>query len=383
MKQKKILIVSASIGTGHMQAAKAIQEYYQLMEPEAIVTHEDFLSENIFSIDYFVKETYIKLLDIFPLFYELLYRLSQRERQGDIIQTVVSWMLKNRMLKLIKKEEPDVLVFTHPFPCGAACILKRQKLIQTPIVGVITDFTVHQFWVYSQVDRYCVGSDTLIKSLTKCGIDPKKIIVTGMPIRRAYYDRPKRDYKANLERTALVMGGGLGLGAISKVLNELNHTKGIDAITVVAGHNEALYENLLEMKKDMVKPVEVYAYTTKIPELMKKASMLFTKPGGVTCQEAVSLGLPMIFYSAIPGQEEENASLFEELHCARWIKNLNDLSDEVEQLLVDPTTLQSMSDASEAWNEDGAVNIGCVIHSLLEKERREEVKAVMADTIKL
>ena len=46
---------------------------------------------------------------------------------------------------------------------------------------------------------------------------------------------------------------------------------------------------------------------------MDAADLLFTKPGGMTCTEAMSKGIPMLFYSAIPGQEEENFHYFEEL----------------------------------------------------------------------
>ena len=49
------------------------------------------------------------------------------------------------MLKLVQQEEPDVMVFTHPFPCGAASILKRQGHIDVPLVAIMTDFSSHQF----------------------------------------------------------------------------------------------------------------------------------------------------------------------------------------------------------------------------------------------
>lgn len=379
-KKKKILLVSASIGTGHMQAAKAIEEYWHLTDPEAEVKHIDFLAKETLSFDTLIKETYIKIIDIFPMLYDLLYRLSQQGRQGDILQTTVSWMMKNRMLKLIRKEKPDVLVFTHPFPCGAACILKRQHQIDVPIVGVITDFTVHQFWVYPQVDVYCVGIDSLVDTLSACGVEREKIVATGMPIRRAYFDRPVRTYTADSPTMALVMGGGLGLGAIHEVVSCLSQTKGIDGITVVAGRNESLYENLMELRKKVDIPIKVYGYTTKIPKLMRKASILFTKPGGLTCREAIAMGIPMVFYNAIPGQEECNAELFERLNCARSIHDMSALRTETERLLSQPDVLQAMSDAGRTWSEDGAANIGTVINRLL-AERIESPETVLQSEI--
>ncbi len=371
LQRKRIVIVSASIGTGHMQAAKAIQEYYEHTEPLAEVRHVDFFAKESLSLDMLIKETYIKLIDIFPMFYDVLYRMSQGEKQGNALQTIVSWLMKSRMLKLVRQEKPDVLVFTHPFPCGAACILKRQRLINVPIVGVITDYTVHQFWVYPQVDRYCVGSNTLVQPLRESGIASEKIVVTGMPIRMAYWDRPLRDYYSGAPVKALVMGGGLGLGAIRDVLLQLDKVTGLDHITVVTGYNEDLYDTIVEMKSHFRKPVEVLGYTSKVPALMKESSILLTKPGGLTCREATSVGLPMVFFSAIPGQEEGNADLFVHLGCAKWAKHIDGLSKMVESIISDPAILQAMSDASVHMQERGTERIARVLRQLLWKEEKK------------
>ena len=67
MTKKKVLIMSASIGTGHTQAARAIEEYVKTIPADWEVEHVDFLSNDVLSIDNIVKETYIKILDLFPL----------------------------------------------------------------------------------------------------------------------------------------------------------------------------------------------------------------------------------------------------------------------------------------------------------------------------
>ena len=57
MTKKKVLILSASIGTGHTQAARAIEEYVKTIPEECEVEHLDFLSNDVLSIDNIVKET--------------------------------------------------------------------------------------------------------------------------------------------------------------------------------------------------------------------------------------------------------------------------------------------------------------------------------------
>ena len=46
MKKKKVLILSASIGAGHTQAARAIEEYLRQVPGQCEVEHVDFLSND-------------------------------------------------------------------------------------------------------------------------------------------------------------------------------------------------------------------------------------------------------------------------------------------------------------------------------------------------
>ena len=103
---RKVLIVSASIGTGHMQAARAIEEYWKEKEPQASITHVDFLDTETMSVEHLIKGTYIKMIDVFPMLYDMIYRVSKGEKRGTIMQTALSYLLKSRMLKLVQQEDP-------------------------------------------------------------------------------------------------------------------------------------------------------------------------------------------------------------------------------------------------------------------------------------
>ena len=103
------------------------------------------------------------------------------------MQTALSYLLKSRMLKLVQQEEPDVMVFTHPFPCGAASILKRQGHIDVPLVAIMTDFSSHQFWLYPQIDVYYVATESMVPEMVASGIDESRIHVSGIPVRRSFF----------------------------------------------------------------------------------------------------------------------------------------------------------------------------------------------------
>lgn len=368
---RKVLIVSASIGSGHMQAARAIEEYWKEKEPQATISHVDFLDTETLSLEHIIKGTYIKMIDLFPMLYDLIYRASKGERKGTVMQTVLSYLLKSRMLKLIQQENPDVMVFTHPFPCGAACILKRQGHIQMPIVAILTDFSSHQFWLYPQVDTYFVATEGMVLEMTQVGIEADKIHVSGIPVRRSFFKDAITHYEMKKPIKVLVMGGGLGLGSLEIALQHLDAVPSIDEITVVAGQNTSLYESLVTLSGKMKTKTTVYGYTSNISELMSSTTLLVTKPGALTCMEAVTIGLPMVFFNAIPGQEIANAELLENRGCARWARDIHNLEDVVAALLINPNRLQQMSETARQWHVDGAANIVNELIRLLDRDSKE------------
>jgi len=366
MKKKKVLIMSASIGTGHTQAARAIEEYLKNLTSSCEVEHVDFLSNEVLSIDNLVKETYIKILDVFPMLYDLMYYSSQGHRKGFMVKTLVAWGLKRRMMRMIQEKQPDVIVFTHPFPAGAAALLKRQHRIHVPLVGVITDFAIHQLWIYSQIDQYCVAASQLKDELVQHGIDSSKVFVSGIPIRKSFLDKQWACLSQPAkERNILIMGGGLGMGSIKKTLTVLDGLDNLDSFTVVAGYNADLFDEVSQMKGDLKHPVDIYGYTNRIPDLMARATLLVTKPGALTCTEATTVQVPTVLYSAIPGQEEANASYLQHKGCAYWVRNHADMVQTVSDLMDHPDTLISMARACMSCHRNGAQLVGRQVIKLL------------------
>ena len=143
-KRRKFFILTASIGEGHSQAARAIAETIKQVHPEDAVRVLDFISRDGISIDHVLKESYLKLIRLFPEMYDSLYSNAQNKHLGSTLQSLLSWSFRRRMKRLITVLKPDALLFTHPFPACAANMLKKEGDIHTPLLGVITDFDIHQ-----------------------------------------------------------------------------------------------------------------------------------------------------------------------------------------------------------------------------------------------
>ncbi|WP_312201837.1 MGDG synthase family glycosyltransferase [Anaerospora hongkongensis] len=352
-----VLIVSASIGSGHTQAANAVKAELERQHPDIRVAVVDFLEGDNFSLNTFIKETYLKMIDVFPDMYDLLYRWSQASHNGTTVRNLMSWILKKRILRLIDRYRPDLIVFTHPFPCGAACHLKRKEMLTIPLAGVITDYAVHRLWLYNEVDSYFVAVPDLKENLIQQGIAAEKIHITGIPISSSFGEvgAAPRTVKANDgPATILIMGGGQGLGAVVEVLTELDKIEGQYRFVVVAGRNAGLRKDLQLLSRSLRHPVQVIGYTRRIPELMADADLLVTKPGALTCSEALAAGLPMVLVNAIPGQEEENARHLAQNGAAIWAEEKSQLNRTVQQLLANPLLLQAMREQAQRMGRPDA-----------------------------
>jgi processive 1,2-diacylglycerol beta-glucosyltransferase len=338
-KINNVLIISASIGSGHNRAANAVADEFKQRYPAAQINVVDFMAGNNSYINRLVKESYLKLLDISPNIYDLLYRWTQGAGRGSKAKSLIGRIMKRSMAKLVNRYQPDLLVTTHPFPCGAAAHLKAEGRINTPLMAVITDFSVHRMWIYKEVDSYFVAAPEFKAQLCEQGIEREKIYVTGIPISPEFAVKVDGDLmidKLGLDKNKpviLIMGGGLGLGGVKQALS-LGEVNLPLQIVVVTGRNSVLRHELNAAAESSCHLTQVLGFTKRISELMAIADLLITKPGALTISEALAMKLPMLIYESIPGQEKDNAAWLEANGAATLIREEDELAKEVTAMLV-------------------------------------------------
>ena len=88
--------------------------------------------------------------------------------------------------------------------------------------------------------------------------------------------------------------------------------------------------------------LHVVEYTTDVPGLMHIASLVVTKPGGLTSSESLASNLPIIITTPIPGQEEENAEFLVNSGAAIWIKKNDNIDEVIDAILNNETQLDKM-----------------------------------------
>ena len=207
----------------------------------------------------------------------------------------------------------------------------------------MTDFAPHQMWIHDEIDTYFVANHEIKNALCDKGIADKHIFVTGIPISSKFAKNNRsKSLKRTIAHTVLIMGGGLGLGAVEKAVVSLMSAKTKLEIIVVAGNNIKLRQRLAFLKSDHLHATTIIGYTDRVNELMANSSILITKPGALTCSEALVMELPMLLLNPIPGQEEDNADYLTRQGVALRISQTSSLPQVIDELFAKPEILAAM-----------------------------------------
>ena len=279
----------------------------------------------------------------------LLYDKPDVEESTREIREVLNLISAPKMKKLVRRHNPAALVCTQAVPCSVFSAEKRRGNITIPLIAVITDFAIHSYWVYDEVDLYCAPTEDVRRDLIRRGIRADRVVVTGIPISPAFLRHTSKAsartrLKIDAQKpTLLVMGGSQGMGPLQETLDHLRELP-VQCL-VITGMNRDLYRSLHERFR-REKRIRIFGYTRMINLFMDAADLLITKPGGLTSSEALAKHLPMIITNPIPGQEERNSDYLQKRGVAERADEPEEIANIVRDLLEHPAKLKKMQEAT-------------------------------------
>ncbi len=325
----KIIIIHASAGQGHKRAAEAIFNCIKenSSHDAAIIDSLDYTN---FLFKFFYIKGYAFLVAHFPAVWGFFYRLTDSPR-NSFINSFFRFFNKNlnssRLRCHLRKENPDVIISTHFFANEVVSYLKKENLIKSRTISVITDFLSHYYWIAPGIDLYVVACKETKGFLLSQGIPEEKIRVLGIPVDVIFFLELKREgvcKKLNLNPdkfSVLVATGSFGFEIIETLVKLL---KGEVQLLIICGNNKKLLQRLNGYKEENLK---VFGFVKNMHELMSAADVIITKPGGLTISEALVKNLPMIFISPIPGQETNNADFFVQRRLGLRVENISQIKE--------------------------------------------------------
>ncbi|MBE3575837.1 MAG: glycosyltransferase [Firmicutes bacterium] len=355
----RILIMSASFGSGHVKAAEAVGAAVCQAEPSAWVGMADSLAYLNVYLSRAAEDIYWTTVRRIPRAYKFLY--DYHDRSGQRIKELQGRIGVLWMARLVEEIHPDVIFSTHFFPAGAASHLQAKYGFAHAVV--MTDYVPHQIWIYPGVDAYFVAHDGMRDYLLQMGVPAQRIHVTGIPVHPKFAAMATADVPALKEQLGLnpalplvlVMAGGRGAGPLRRIFDELVRVVHPPfQVAVVAGRNRRAAEQLEERAKQVPFPAKVLGFVTNVEQWMAAASLMISKAGGLTVSEALATGVPMVIVDPVPGQEEGNTRFLLEHGAAAYAEHLGGLGALVGELLASPERLAQMRENGRGLARPGA-----------------------------
>jgi processive 1,2-diacylglycerol beta-glucosyltransferase len=368
---------------GHTSAAEAV----------GLVLREDAVDVAIvdsykYAASYFSKvvaDGYLGMVKTIPQLYRFIYDRAERASGAGAFRKWVSRYTAQNLRTLIGEIQPSCVVCTHAFPCGVMSQYKKQVDADLPVVGIVTDFVVHPFWIYRNVDAYAVATRKMHATLVDHGVSPERIQVTGIPVDPRFALRPSQAQARRAlglpaqERVVLVMAGGLGIGPLETMLTALAQSRRPVHAVVLVGRNPRRQQHLTKWAQRLPYPVEVHGFVHNVFDYMHAADVLLTKPGGLTTSEALVAQLPMVLVKPLPGQEERNTRYLCDRGAAMVAVVESGIARAVEQLLDDDAGHRSrlLQRVETLRRPEGAADVAEIVRRLTHGGREPQFAEVV------
>jgi processive 1,2-diacylglycerol beta-glucosyltransferase len=345
---KKILLMYITEHSGHHQASIALEKAILAKSPSCSVLNIDAFKYTNPIIEKIMHKTYMQVIKKKPEIWNYLYDNPVVVKKTERIRKLANNAGSKKIDKLIKRFDPAAVACTQALPCGIVANYKKIYRADIPLVGALTDYAPHSYWIHDGVDAYIVPSHGVKRAFIKKGVPPKKIKVLGTPIDPLFAKKINKN--KILKKTGLspempvilIMGGTYGIGPDEKLISELGASDKDFQIIVVTGVNKKLYKKLKRMEISFSKKLAVMGFADNVCELMEIADIIITKPGGLTTAEAIAKRLPMIILNPLPGQESLNTKILTDKGIAVKARDERDAVRLSEELIDNPKIIKKM-----------------------------------------
>ena len=367
---RRILILTASVGAGHNQAARALQETLRRSAPHVHVECRDVLdyTPRLFRLKY--ATGYAIMVSRFPRLYGLGFAATDHPRgpRRTLLERRRLWSEARALQALGKAVDefaPDGILHTHFLapPYLARRARDRGETLRQFIVT--TDVVPHRWWYCEDAACYFTAHPTGRDRLIELGAPEDRVVVSGMPIHPKWTaalpsrEAICREWSLPADRPVVVLGGGADFtcGPIMNIARRLTVENPSVCVVVLGGRNKKLLGRLSALPETRAGRIVPQGFTDRVHELLSVADVMVTKAGGLTTAECLAKRLPMVFLPPVPGQEEGNAEFFTRHGAGCIARNTREVVAMTAGLLNAPEKRQTMSHVAGELYRPGAQTI--------------------------
>ena len=338
VKKKKILILSMLGGFGHIRAGEAMLDYAKENLRSVSAEHFD-ISDISPSLKKYSK-FYEFLSKRFPFIWEIIYKYVP----PLILRRIVGAMgpFHNKIRNYINEKNPDFIIFTNLIIAPMFSRLLNNPQNGSIVAAIITDYHGHPYFNFPFVDYYFVGHQNVKKDLEEIGVNPQKIMVTGIPINPRFYIpqntrnlKLKHGIKNNFPIVLFIASFKISKSKLLKTVKQILELEPQVNLIFIGSGNRKFYEIIKNSFEGCERFLTVN-WTNLMEEYIKISDVVISKPGGLTASECMALKKPIIMVNPIPGQEERNAEFLEKNNLGVRAKKIGDITKILKHFIEKP-----------------------------------------------
>ena len=335
LKKPLVIVMHASVGSGHRSAAYAVAQAFELMrDADGERTDgqppipDDLDIEVIDVLDYgrivFDGNNAASLFTgaTRPI-YDLTWRFTLTGRLLWGGGSIWSHLMYSKFTDYVRDRQPLAIVCTHITAANVAVAARMLTGQHYPIVCVPTDYETEGLWPHKAADLFCVANESMAETLRPRKVPEESILITGIPTRddfRRAYDRPSVREQLELpqdRRIVLALAGAYlprpyvhFRTALDKLLPYLHGFDDTLHFVFVAGSDADYARHLRQECDDLgLSNATVLDYVDDMAALMAASDLVICKSGGLTVTECLCAQVPMILLGKAYGQEKVNVQM--------------------------------------------------------------------------
>jgi processive 1,2-diacylglycerol beta-glucosyltransferase len=370
--KKKVLLLTASYGTGHLTSSKSIENSLLELYPEELETS---------TIDFVQIRNFVRLGRIFDKiykfsmqnfhFWDLFFNITDSNLTRLYCDSLLPIFYK-KALSIFLKENPDLCITTHPYWNFLIDGYNRRVKEKIKYICVVTDaIRIHHIWISRGADYYIVCDKYTKKVISKYNIDKNKIFVKGLPVNLRFSERISREKfltDLGLKSELITFLVVIGLGDTRRFLKLIDYLTKLASLNfqliVITGKYKNIYNKL--MNKSSVVPIKVIGWTDRMADFIKSCDLIISKGGGAIVMETLAAGKPVFIPVFTPGQERGNAEFIKKYRLGFVERDFDKVKEVMRELASKPELISEVQNRVQKHsNPHSAKEIAEFAHAVI------------------
>ena len=354
-----VIVMHASVGSGHRSAARSIQRAFEKLVKEGQLPADlrvEFLDVlELGRIKFDGNATASMFIGPTRWFYDLTWRYTFTGRILWGGGTVWNRIMYPSFIDHVRKVKPLAVVTTHITAANVAVGARMVSGLDFPVVSVPTDYETEGLWPHMGTDLFCIASEPMAETLRARKISEDRMLMTGIPVREGFTDdfdqaACREKFGLPLDKRLILVLAGAHLpkpyqhfrNTMDQVLPSAHRFK-TDHLVFIAGKDEE-YKSHVERQVEQLglDNVTVLGYVDDMAGLMAASDLAVCKSGGLTVTECACARLPMILLGRAYGQERVNVNMLTAAGAALHATTASELVRAILHLEKNPQACEAM-----------------------------------------